>query len=173
MLRVSFAALFLIAGAVRADDAPNLEWKELPSETGRFKALFPGTAKKLDQDLPTAIGRMRTYIFVVEISEDFIFMVSYCDYPASITKSDPMKVLKSVARGQKGDSELLLHQEITLGKDKIPGYEIISNQGAAATRSRAYLDKNRLYQVMVLGKSKEVVTSKDAEKFLDSFEITP
>jgi len=71
----------------------------------------------------------------------------------------------------KGTGELLLDKEITLGKDKIPGREVIVDKGAQKMRVRAFIDKTKMYQVLVIGKSKDEVTTKDADKFLDSFEI--
>ena len=38
-------------------------------------------------------------------------------------------------------------------------------------RARTFLAGNRLYQIVVVAKSKDEVTSEAANKFIDSFEI--
>ena len=172
MLRISVVALFIVAGVVRADDAPKLEWKEFKSEEGRFKGLMPGTPKTMDQDIPTPLGKVKNHMFLVEVNNDLVYMLSYIDYPDAISNVNPQDILKGVGAAMKAKGDLLSDKELTLGKDKVPGYEVIGNQGAMKMRNRIFLDKNRMYQVTLVAKTKDEMTTKDAEKFYDSFEIT-
>ena len=69
------------------------------------------------------------------------------------------------------EGKLVSEKNVKLGKH--PGREIRINvaEGKRLFRVRVYLVEQRLYQVVVFG-TPETATSKDADKFLDSFKLT-
>ena len=171
MLRITFAALFMIAGVVQADDAPKLDWKEYMPEGGAYKILMPGKVKTMKQEAPSPGGKITIYMAIAAFPSGSVYMSTHNDIPGDAAAADTKTTLEGLVNGVKGKGELMLKKEITLGKDKIPGIEFIVDKGAQKMRGRGYMDKTKMYQVIVIGKSKDEVTSKDADKFLDSFEI--
>ncbi len=92
--------------------------------------------------------------------------------PAAIKKSPIKDVLDSSRDGAVGNlkGELDSEKDIKLGD--YPGREvrIAVDEGKKLFRARVYLVDQRLYQVVVFG-TKDAATSKEADKFLDSFQL--
>ena len=92
---------------------------------------------------------------------------------ANATRDELSKALlvaqEKVQKSMQG--KLVRSKEIALEK-QYPGreYEFEIPTAAGQYRSRSYLVKGRLYQVIVVGK-REFVASKDADRFMDSFKL--
>jgi hypothetical protein len=100
-----------------------------------------------------------------------MYGANYCDFPAKIKKVPLKQIFDSSRDGAVGNLEgnLASEKDIKLGKH--PGREIqIVAGGKRLFRARVYLVDQRLYQVVVFG-TKEAATSKEADKFLDSFKL--
>ncbi len=145
------------------------------SATGKYSATFPSKPKEFstpDADVNPAMGKYKYFSTSLEIDKDTAYMVMYHDYPQGVIKDEPQVVLERVKDGTKGEKGRVVEdREISLGTDKVPGRAFIINQGAYFYRARVFLKEARLYQVIVVGKNKEEVSTAAADKFLDSFTI--
>jgi hypothetical protein len=161
---LTLAALALIVpGAAGADP--------FESKDGRYKVTFPNAPTESNKDVETAAGKLQLHIAALEVKKDLAFMVIWNDYPEAVAKEQAQAVLERVRDGSKGpDGKVVDDKEIALGK--VPGRDFVLDKGDNHYyRSRSYLSSNRLYQVIISGVKKDSVGSKEAEAFLDSFEI--
>src|SRR5262245_22674769 len=97
----------------------------------------------------------------------------YAELPAAAKNVPAKAILDGAEAGAaaKGKGKLLSTKEITLGKDKHPGRELLLEKDMNKIKTRIILAHNRIYTVIVGGKG-DFATGKDADKFLDSFELT-
>ena len=107
---------------------------------------------------------------------DVAYFASYNDYPAVIRNAPPDTVLEGCVNGSitQVKGTLLNKKDIKLGA--IPGKEIeytmpLPGNKVGMGRSRIFLDKTRLYQVLIVGE-KDKVVSKSGDDFLKSFDVT-
>jgi hypothetical protein len=150
-------------------DAP--EWKEFSSEEGRFKVLMPGEPKAYQLDTESDFGKGKLNMFRVMAGETG-YVANYSDFPEAIKKQPLKQVFDSSRDGAIANlsGKLATEKDIKLGDH--PGREtLIDVSGKAMFRAKVYLVGRRMYQVVMVG-SKEAVSSKDAEKFFDSFKLT-
>jgi hypothetical protein len=150
-------------------------WKEFRSQAGRFSVRLPGTPKEDKQAIDTAVGKIDMFLFVYEVSNDVAYLIMYNDYPEDVVaKADKTTMLDGARDGAVENVKGKLRSEKNVSISGSPGREIVvdtSDAPLSTIKSRMYLVKNRLYQVMaVVPKGKE--TSKDVDKFLDSFKLT-
>jgi len=171
-MRLSIVALCLavVAPSARCDDQP--EWKEFVAKDGRFKISMPGTPKKRELETESDFGKGVLYMNVVEVGKT-MYAANYCDFPAEVKKATLQQVYDSSRDGAVANMEGKLVSEKNVKLGKHPGREIRINvaEGKRLFRVRVYLVEQRLYQVVVFG-TPETATSKDADKFLDSFKLT-
>ena len=74
------------------------EWTRFESEKGGFSVLAPGEMIEKTQEVETEIGQLTYHIFFHKPDEDktadnFLYMVSYCDYPDGSVHSDSTDLL--------------------------------------------------------------------------------
>ena len=99
----------------------------------------------------------------------------------SRTSTRPTKSAKQPAgprhrqgpRREQGDrtARSIEDKEMTVGAEKYPGRDVLIEKPLTRVRNRIVIAGPRLYQVMVQG-PKEFVTGRDADRFLDAFEVT-
>ena len=149
----------------------NSSWQEFRSTEGRFTALFPGSPRSQNLSVPTAIGAVTANMVLLD-SSDGAVGVMYADYPWTLIQQGNVdKMLDGARDGAVANVNGRLVEEKPISLLDAPGREyLIQIKETAFCRSRIYLVKNRLYIVQALG-SKERVQSKEAEKFLNSFEF--
>ena len=156
---------------VRADEKPAATWKEFASKDGQFKVLMPGTPKPRKVDAESDLGKHVLYMNTVEAGGT-MYGANYCDFPAEIRKVPLKQVYDSSRDGavENLKGKLLSEKDIKLGDS--PGREIQIEVagGKSLFRVRVYLVEQRMYQVVVMG-TKKAATSKESEKFLDSFKL--
>ena len=164
--------LFIAAGFAAAAD-PMPEYKPFASSAGRYKVLFPGGVKTETSDVKTANGTtLKLTLDSVQLDDDTLYVVTHVDAPDDVAKQPAGPRLDKVRDANKGtDGKVLAEKELTLGDDKHPGREVLIQKPNLVIRNRIVIAGNRLYQVMIQG-SKEFVTSRDADRFFDSFEVT-
>jgi hypothetical protein len=115
--------------------------------------------------------KFENHFAAVIISNELSYMVSYIDLPNGGKAIDPQKLLRDVGHGSMDkDDKIIRDDEITLDKNKVPGRDLLIDKGKFHYRARVFLKDLRQYQVIVVGWP-DAVKSKDADKFLDSFEI--
>jgi uncharacterized protein (TIGR03000 family) len=145
--------------------------KGYTSREGRFTADMPGKVVPSTEDLG---GGRKRFIFSAP-AKDRNHQVSYMDFSAkTVEGKDPIALLKAFRSGYREGKKFEGEKKIELGKDKVPGIEYRLDAGDGVfIRERLYLASNRLYTVFVASvKDKDFLTSKDADRFFDSFKIT-
>ena len=168
-MRWSVVLMFVAGGAVtaRADDPP--EWKEFISKDGRFTVLMPGTPKQDMAETESDFGKGVLHLNVAQAGPT-MYGANYCDFPAAVKKAPLKQVFDSSRDGAVTNLEgkLVSEKDVKLGE--YPGREIRIDVagGKRLFRVRVFLVDQRLYQVVVFG-TKDEATSKESDKFLDSF----
>ncbi len=159
----------LLSGCFKASEEQLIEYT---SDEGKFTVSMPGKPSKDIKNIPTAVGAISMYLFMVE-KTNIAYMVAYSDYPAVVVEnSDPEKILDGAVNGamQNMEGKLISQEQITYGED--PGREISFNakKGIAKGKAVIVLSGNRLYQVMAVG-SNARYPNKTVKKVIDSLEI--
>ena len=165
-MRRSFLAFVLVLVASANSFAAD---EKFSSEAGHFSVAFLGKPVEVSKEIESPAGKLTLFIARMEIKKDQAWMVIYNDYPESPANEKPQTRLERIRDGTKGSGTILEDKEIALGK--APGRGYLLDRGDGFARARIFLSNKRLYQVIVAGKTKEQVSSKAAEEFLDSFKI--
>jgi hypothetical protein len=170
-MRWSIALLFVALPAISGVADEPTEWKEFASKDGRFKVLMVGTPKEDKLDTESDFGKGVLNMNSIQVGKT-MYAANHIDFPAEIKKAGLKQVYDSSRDGAVANlaGKLASEKDIKLGEN--PGREIqIDVQGGRQLfRARVYLIEQRLYQVVVFG-TKEAATSKEADKFLDSFKL--
>src|SRR5262245_21568184 len=158
----SLAAALLLPAAGRGDD-----FKEFKSAAGKFKVLMPGKPIEVKQKTP--FGTLTMYCWQ---KGDNGYFAGYADLPieAGEPEATTQKRLDNLVQGdKKAFGKVLSESKICLDK-KYPGREYVFEDpdGQMWTGARFYLVGKRMYQLMVIGGTKNDITTADAKKFLDS-----
>jgi hypothetical protein len=170
-MRMPIAPLFLVAGVALTSAADAPEWKEFASREGRFKILLPAAPKTYDLDTESDFGKGVLHMNVSHSGKS-LYGANYSDFPAEIKKASLKEIYNSSRDGAVANlkGKLVSEKDIKLGK--YPGREVRIDVagGKQLFRARIYLVEQRLYQVVVLG-TPEIATSKETDKFMDSFHL--
>ena len=169
--------LFLLPSVVFAQEA---SWQEHTNAEGRFRISLPGSFTEKVDSLETEVGHLVYHTFFLQTDEktadNLFYMVSYCDYPASVVFADSVGLaeelfqttIESAAEAMKGS--VAYSSDIQL--DKYPGkqWRIDYLDGKAVIKNRAYLVGNRFYSLQTIS-FKEKSLNSDGTKFFDSFRL--
>jgi hypothetical protein len=141
------------------------------SKEGKYAVSFPvkPTDKTTEVEAPPPIGKIILYVSSLDVKKDLAFMVTYNDYPEVVAKLAPQKILIAVRDHSRGTGAVVADGEIS--DANAPAREYIIEKEGTFYRSRTILSGTRLYQIAVVGKGIELVTSKPADEFIKSFEM--
>jgi len=169
-MRWSIALSFVALGAVSGIADEPIQWKEFVSKEGRYKVLMPGTPPKVDSKGDA--GKNDFKMNTVPVG-NAVYGAGHLDFRAKVKYSSAKQFYDEWLQSNVATvaGKVASDQEIKLGK--YPGREvqIIHGEDGLIMRTRLFLVGQRFYQLLVVG-TKEEVTSKDADKFLDSFRLT-
>jgi hypothetical protein len=155
-----------------AASAPG-EWKEFASKDGGYSVLLPTANPKENK---VAAAGMETVVVQAELpAGQGAYMVIHADLPPAVTQqpnfADLMweNVPKQVEANVPGAKITGEPKKITLGEHS--GRELVLElPNKSLMNVHAYLVKARIYQVIAVG-SKEMLSSKESQKFFDSFKL--
>ena len=169
----ALAALMIgFASFAPAKPDPALDYKPFASSDGRYKVIFPGAVKTETTDVKATSGTIKLTLDSVEVSDGIHFLVTYLDVPDDVAKMPPGPRLDKLRDGNKGtDGKVITDKAVEVGVDKHAGRDLLIEKPNLFIRNRAVIAGNRLYQVLVQG-SKEFVTSKEVDRYFESFEVT-
>ena len=168
---VVFVVVGMLSSQVRAAEPP-LEYKLYATTDGRFKVLFPGPVRTETTEVKTPSGVRKLTLETVRVSDSLLFMVTYIDVPDSVAKAPIGPRLDKIRDGNVGkDGKLVSEKSLELGEEKYPVRELLIEKPNTTIRVRVVPAGNRLYQVMVQG-PREILSSKDCDRFYESFEVT-
>jgi hypothetical protein len=161
--------VFLIAALLACKGS---SWKEFTSQEGGFSVLLPGTPKVERRTTESAVGPLAFTMHTVELGLGSVaYIMSYNDYPPSlIADSDQNAILDGVVEGAIGSKANIKHnQPITI--DGHPGREFSGTvKDGFEYTSRAYLVKQRLYQLNIVSTPGKVPAD-DKRKYFESFKL--
>jgi hypothetical protein len=165
MVRTAAAAAFalLSVGVTAADD---LQFNDYKSAEGRFFARFPGEVKVTT----SKGGNVPTTTHQVAPGGGLLFSVTYFDLPVDVPAEQVKATVRNFATSIKG--KVVSAKDVKVGPDKRYGREVVYDRKDTFLRQRVTIDGKRMYAVVVGGTKKEDVTSKDADRFVDAFEVT-
>lgn len=147
-------------------------WEEYASTEGRFSVLLPGNPSEKVETMNTAAGPIDLHLFSVH-GNDFEYSLAYNDYPDSLIQDvGPDAMLDRVRDGFVAGVKGKLLSELIISLDEYPGRElkIEITGGTGTVRSRIFMVRHRLYQVMV-GMPTEKAFLENVDKFLVSFRL--
>lgn len=166
MLRIALALGLFALGflPVLAADA---EPEEFTSKAGKYKATFP--AKVETKETPKKDKQFATYTATAQPKLGHVFTITYFDFDIDIPANMQKEFIAAISSGVKG--KVVTDKETTFGKDKLPARETLYELPKVFLRQLIILDGRRVYQVIVAAATKADVTSKEADKFIKSFQI--
>jgi hypothetical protein len=153
------------------------EEKKFTSKEGKFAAKFPGEPKTVNQK----VKDLDMVITIVEKGKSG-FAVIFADLPELAVKAGADKVLEGGENGMLNNTKAkLIKSKETKFKSngkEFPAREILAEKLADKqtqkedqyVRVTLILAEARLYQVLVVGE-KDIVTGKEADAFIASFDI--
>lgn len=146
--------------------------KKYVSKDGKYSAAFPAAPKETTAEIsaPPPLGNTKQFISSLDVKADLTFMVIYNDYPEVVTMAVPQKVLSLVRDGSKGPAGKVV-SDGEIADANPPAREYVLERDGTYFRAHTKLAGTRLYQIIVVGRKLEDVTSKPADAFIQSFEI--
>lgn len=160
--------------------SPLYDWEELISYEGRFRVLSPGKMESKADTIETPLGDLVYHTFFFHTNdkkeENYVYMLSYCDYPEFTVHSDSLDLLQaffdttveSAVSSVRGN--LMYSTDTDL--DDYPGklWRIDYLNGRGIIKTKAVVVDNRYYAVQtVTRKGRAINQASDA--FLDSFRL--
>lgn len=165
-------AIFFVWSATLHSDEVDL--KVFASKEGKFSVQMPKDPSTTTRNVDTPLGKLKLTLTEKQQGESH-YAIVYADYPADKMKNfDVNKSLDGARDGSVKNTggKQISEKKITLGNAKYPGRELLIRlkDGRVWMRQRIYMVDLRQYQV-VLGGPEEVVKSKAADKFFQSFKL--
>ena len=164
---VLFALVFALVATTGCQQKP---FTEFNSPDGKFKAIFPGEPKITS----TAGAGVTIKMYAVE-SWSKSYMLAWSDVPIpeweseGKTKSrlfDARDGAIAAVKGKSSGTTKVIHLE-----DRFPGVEFGGTAEGKYLRARAYIVGRRMYQLLVIARSQEDLTSTEAEDFFAAFQV--
>ena len=153
------------------------EWQELTVRDAGFSVLMRGEPFYTKREIDTPAGRIMAHLYLSD-RQDSVVAIGYTDYPLALALGSPSDKLFAGVRDTwlKRLQGTITRSDRPLTIDgKHPGIEFSADgqleKTEAFVRARLYLVDQRLYQVVMLGKT-AAVPSRVVNRFLDSFKLT-
>ncbi|MGA2506930.1 MAG: hypothetical protein ABSF80_05580 [Chitinispirillaceae bacterium] len=145
--------------------------KEFTAPDKSFTVMLPGDVQELKQAVNTKLGPIETCFYTAKAKHQD-FTVAYSDFPDSfIAAADPRAMLDGSRDGAVRDIQGKLLGETFIDMKGNPGRELkIEGPQKTIMKSRIYLVKKRMYQIMAVSNSDHAYDKKITEVF-GSFRI--
>ena len=154
-------------------------WKIFDTYDGQFRIEVPGAEMdRKEKVIHTEIGEITYVTFVHQMplkeSENALYIVSYCDYPANSMHSDSTALLEDFFSNTIEKASDSVYGEIRYEDDiyyiDYPGklFRIDYRQGTATLKSKIFVVNNRFYNIQI-ATTKGKSMNDAADHFLDSF----
>ena len=161
-------------------NSPISQWEETISYEGRFRILAPGTMDSKADTVKTPLGNLVYHTFYFHTNDDkeenYVYMLSYCDYPDLTVHSDSLDLLSDFfhttieAAVSSVRGELMYSADTDLDEYPAKLWRIDYLNGRGIIKTKAVVVDNRYYAVQtVTQKGRAINQSSDA--FLDSFRL--
>ncbi|HEY0097640.1 MAG TPA: hypothetical protein VGB76_01690, partial [Pyrinomonadaceae bacterium] len=156
-------------------------WKVYKSEAGRFSVLFPGTPQEETDKLQSGVHEVPIHILKFNALAAYALM--YLDSPAAfdLPPEATRKMLDAHAKQAIATFQATTLQQKEVALDGHPGLAyMVRLPDGLIMRLRVYAVRSRLYQLMIVTPPEQGATDGQrrfyeatADKFLDSFKLTP
>ena len=145
--------------------------KEFNAPDKSFTVMLPKDVQNQKQTVNTQLGPIEVYLFSAKAKHQE-FTVVYSDYPDSyIAATDPKAILDGSRDGAVRNIQGQLLGETLIEMKGHPGRELkIEGPQKMIIKTRIYLVKNRLYQVMAVSNPDHAYDKKITEVF-ESFKV--
>jgi hypothetical protein len=176
-----FCLTGLFLGNFHAAAQSKANWSDFSSIDGLFKVQSPGEMQHKADTVETKIGPLVYHTFfcqeqLEEGAENFIYMVSYVDYPAVAVHSDSTDLLADFFEATMDQAafsiagELVYNNPITI--QGYPGYiwRINYQNNVGVIKTKALLANNRYYSIQA-ATVKDLALNPAVDRFLDSFQL--
>lgn len=157
------------------------DWENFTSVDGLFKVQTPGPMSHKADTVATKIGSLvyHTYYYQEEVEEgadNFIYMVSFVDYPSTAVHSDSTNLLKDFFAATLDQAAFSIAGKVIYSNPitmkGYPGFiwRINYNQDKGVIKTKAVLVQNRYYSIQAVT-IKELALNSAVDRFLDSFRL--
>lgn len=155
-------------------------WKDFTSVHGLFKVRVPGEFKEKADTFDTAIGSLVYHTFFYqdqsEGAENFVYMISYVDYPVGAVHSDSTDLIEEFFKATIDQATFSIAGDLAysnpIEEQGYPGFlwRINYRQNKSVIKTKALLKKNRYYAIQAVT-TKELALNPTIDRFLDSFQL--
>ena len=156
-----------------------VDWNYHKIDTANFSIVVPGELKFSRQTMDLPIGQLNYEIYysqAADTSENWLYQVSYCDYPIGTIHSDSTEFLKILFEENVKSSANAVIGDVVYEEDiaykGYPGkiFKVHFANDGAAIKTRLYVIENRYYSISITGPRGKSL-NRQVDKFLDSFRI--
>lgn len=166
---VAVSLLLSIASSARAE-----EWVTYASPDGKFQALFPAKPVETSQSTETEFGSVQFTSCMAEIANGSVaYGVTYNDYPDSVRKTNPEKVLDSAREGVKNNLKGTVVAETKSIVNDYPARDFTVESEVDGQKlfyhTRLVLVESRLYQLLIVRVGDTPVDIADGVRFFANF----
>lgn len=167
------AALLLFGNAASAQLQMAQPWNQYRPDGGRLSVDMPRIPEETIVQVPTGGGNSVPMLEATAVAGRVSYIVSYVDYPTSVTKGAAADViLNQVRNGSASGNTVKDEKKLQLGRAEGREYAVVQGNGNVAV-TRIYWSRGRLYQLLVDGPA-GIEQKPETRKFLESFAlITP
>lgn len=145
-------------------------WVRFTSDEGRFSVLMPEAPTDKTETVQSEHGPYTTHLFIVRDTQS-VYLIGWVDYDPSFNFNRQNELDANRDNFVKGINAKLM----TTRSTKIDGYSALEFTAETTDRifkSRVYMVGRRPYQI-VIGSPKGVDDSVSANRFFNSFKVTP
>lgn len=156
------------------------QWQLQTNLDGRFSIQLPGSFTEKTDTVKTEVGQLVYHTFFLQTDEktddNLFYMVSYCDYPASVAFADSVDLVKEFFQTTLESAVETVHGELAYSADiqleKYPGmtWRIDYLEGKVVIKNRAYLVGSRYYSLQTISWKEKSMNSAGTQ-FFDSFRL--
>lgn len=164
-------AMLLLAGAAAVAQTYNpTRWIEYKPAGGRYRVEMPAIPKATTVPVPTGAGTSVPMTEATAVVDRVVYVASYVDYPASVTKNAAADViLTQVRNGSAAGNTWRDEKKLQLGRSEGREYTVVQAGGNVSV-ARIYWVRGRLYQLVVEGRP-GIEQAADTRRFLESFNL--
>ena len=157
-------------GAAAAQTYNPTRWIEYKPDGGRYRVEMPAIPKTGTVPVPTGAGTSVPMTEATAVVDRVVYVASYVDYPASVTKNAAADViLTQVRNGSAAGNTWRDEKKLQLGRSEGREYTVVQ-AGGNVSITRIYWVRGRLYQLVVEGRP-GVEQAADTRRFLESFNL--
>lgn len=156
------------------------DWDRFISEKGGFSIMVPGEMTQKENVVETEIGELTYHVYFhkpeEKTADNFLYMVSYCDYPEGTVHSDSTELLAEFFEATVESSVFSIDGDLFYSADidyrGYPGkmWRVNYGDNTAAIKTKAFVVRSRYYAIQAITLRDKSLNG-SIDKFLDSFQL--